>query len=227
MISDQAAERHIDYYRQFHDAPQERDKVTLSLLNGLKGKLLDIGCSEGVFLRHVQRRFPHFDLYGGDAHPIRIETAKRTDIKANFSVMSITAIEGKYDVIVVNAVFMILDDEAFIAGLQSIGRALNPGGTLIMFEPLNPYSQTLEVTEKSVEYPNGHRLYIRDMHAVTMAMKGYSSINITPFEIPIDLPIDHSQHIRTHTVKTADWKRLQFRGALYTPWCHVVAVKGH
>jgi hypothetical protein len=60
----------------------------------------------------------------------------------------------------------------------------------------------------------------------TLRRHGFAAPTITPFAIPIDLPKPADPaDISSQTVPLADGGRLIFRGALYTPWCHLAARK--
>ena len=55
---------------------------------------------------------------------------------------------------------------------------------------------------------------------------GFSDIQFYPFEIPIDLPEPNAaSDLTTYTRRTEIGSRLQFRGSLYQPWCHLTARK--
>ena len=55
---------------------------------------------------------------------------------------------------------------------------------------------------------------------------GLGNASFEPFSIQIDLPRPEiSGPIYTYTVRTDEGDRLQFRGTLFQPWCHLVANK--
>jgi hypothetical protein len=53
---------------------------------------------------------------------------------------------------------------------------------------------------------------------------GFKSVVFEPFEIAIDLPFSGLEgNPISYTKTTEEGKRMQFRGVLYQPWCHLVA----
>ena len=231
LVNRSAAESNLAYQAKYRAQPKECDKVLLSLLEGLSGKLLDIGCSNGNLLRHIKSRYS-FDLYGGDISELRINACRKDPDLAGITFAVMDAMDlpaNSYDVIVANAVLCMLNKDEYTKAVHSIHKALKPGGRLITLDWLHPANQDLAIIEESDEIPEGVRLYFRSYRWTreTLTKAGFHHIDFLPFELPIDLPLDHSQAITTHTVKMSDGDRLQFRGALMQPWCHMVTRRGY
>ena len=77
-------------------------------------------------------------------------------------------------------------------------------------------------------HPHGLRLVFRPMPSVVNDAKaaGFVSVDFHPFELPIDLPMPgYEQEVTTYTVDRKDGSRGMFRGALFQPWCHMIAHK--
>jgi SAM-dependent methyltransferase len=115
----------------------------------------------------------------------------------------------------------------FERSLASLAKALKPGGRFLAFDWFHPYEQELAIFEKSATHPEGLLIHARPYSLVekALAKAGFGDVAFRPFAIPIDLeqprkPTD----MRSYTVP-ADGRRLLFRGALFQPWCHLVARK--
>lgn len=228
LVNRSAAISNLEYQRAMYRAePKESDKVILELLSGKRGRLLDIGCSNGNLLKHIKGRYG-FDLHGGDISSLRIQTCAQDPELAgiDFQVMDVMDLPPEsFDVIVANAVLCMLDKRQYAIAAKSISAALRPGGSLITFDWLHTADQNLAITEVTDEIPEGVKLYFRSFKWTREILSGagFCDINFHPFNIPIDLPLDHTSAIRTHTTKMADGGRLQFRGVLLQPWCHLTA----
>lgn len=229
-------EKFLNYYNDYQEryAKQiaERDKVMLKLIASATGgqvaSLLDIGCSTGNLLLHTKRFFPNLELTGGELAESSLTTARSNPDLAgvNFTTMDMLNIKGQYDVIVANAVAVYFSWEEYEAAMRSVAKALKPGGTYLAFEWLHPYPQDLTIVETSISHPEGLKIHFRPYEKTSAVMRaaGFNSIDFKPFEIPIDIPHNpEEKDVVTHTEKMDDGERLQFRGALFQPWCHMVA----
>jgi hypothetical protein len=58
-----------------------------------------------------------------------------------------------------------------------------------------------------------------------LSAAGFAEPRFTPFEIGVDLPDNGPASISTRTVTARDGRRLQFRGCLSQPWCHMAVRK--
>lgn len=232
------------YQRKYAVQPRESDKRMLQVIAELAGgptarggrpALLDIGCSTGNFLRHARETLPHFDLVGGDAATAVIEQCRLDKELAGIDFLVCDMLNlhgiGQYDFIVANAVTYLFDDREYVQCLRSVQRALKPGGWYLSFEWVHPFHQELRIVETSTSHPDGLPIHARSIHKVRRVFTecGYQQIAAEPFEIPIDLSCpgeaDGFESISTRTIKTAEGKRLMFRGALYQPWSHLRAQK--
>jgi SAM-dependent methyltransferase len=221
------------YQRKYAGQVPERDKVTLKLLarlTGGKGKVLDIGCSTGNLLLHISRFLSKLQLTGGELAESSLEAARANADLANAGLekMDMLAIpyRGEFDVIVSNAVTYLFDDAQFATACRSVGAALKPGGSWIDFDWFSPFSgQRYTIMETTPSHPHGLNIHVRpyDLTEQILRAAGFEGARFEPFDIPIDLPLHgYEGDPLTYTVK-ADAKRLQFRGALFQPWCHLVA----
>lgn len=206
---------------------------------GHEPEVVDIGCSTGNLLKHLRAALPGVALSGSD-YSLESVTACRAN--PDLDGMSFDEVDlvhmtvaDAYDVAIVNAVLYLLDASDFDAALQGLGRCLRPGGTLVVFDFFHPFRQDLAIIERSRSHPEGLPIHFRPMADVERNLRdaGFESARFDPFEIPIDLEegVRHGDNesgfedLNSYTVGAADGRKLLFRGALFQPWCHLVAVK--
>jgi len=227
------------YQARYADTIRESDKVIVSLVKDLVTKaegrtlkVLDIGCSTGNLLLHLKRMVPEAEYVGGDlARSSLAECRKNPDLSGiEFEEMDILDLPANaFDVIVVNAVLYMLDDKQYERALESLGCCLISGGELIIYDFAHPFShQNLEIYETTMMRPDGLRLCFRPMKRVReVAMRaGFADVDFRPFELPIDLPQPgYDDEVVTYTVNGQAGNRMMFRGALFQPWCHMIARK--
>ena len=227
---------YIEYQSKYLKEPRRSDVEIIRILGeifhpyGDDLYLLDIGCSQGNLLYQIKESFPHWHLFGGDLSPIEIEECiKQPRLKGiDFKVMDIFDLPAAgYDIIIVNAVFFVFDNQESKIALESISNSLKNGGSVIIFDVLNPYPQNLQIIEENLSSASLKkiRLHIRNIEFFE-SQANDSGLNLkraSPFYIDIDLPSDEKS-IVTHT-KKFDGFRYSFRGTLFQPWHHIVLQK--
>jgi SAM-dependent methyltransferase len=226
------------YQQRYADTMRESDKVLVALTrkirDGAKRDLdvLDIGCSTGNLLLHIRNMVPGVNLVGGDLAKSSIEECRANSklVGIAFEEMDLLNLpQDRFDVVIVNAVFYMLDDEQYSQALASVAKCLRPGGECLIFDYAHPFvHQKLTIMETSVLHPNGLRLVFRPIPSVVKDARaaGFVSVDFHPFELPIDLPMPgYDQEVTTYTVSRKDDSRAMFRGALFQPWCHMIAHK--
>lgn len=234
-------DKYNTYQSKYIDKIRESDRVILDLIdeffsnfrsNGNVPHLLDIGCSTGNLLLHIKRAFgDRLKLIGGDLALSSLNICRgNPDFSGiSFEELDITNLpKENFDVIVVNAVLYMFNTQQYEASLSSLHDALRPGGVVLIYDFANPFSQDLEIIEKSCIYPDGMRLCFRAQEYIIKAVSlaGFTDLEFRPFELPIDLPKPEGNHdITTYTVKDQRGHRMMFRGMLYQPWCHIIARK--
>jgi SAM-dependent methyltransferase len=236
---------YAEYQDRYAENPRESDKRTAQLvLQSLQSmqlmdhrpRVLDIGCSTGNFLRHLKRLSIDADLIGGDLMESHLAACRKDPALAgvSFEAMDIFKLPAgrPFDIITANAVTMFFPTELCGIALQSVARALRPGGHFIAYDFASQYPVDTQITETSEWHPSGVTFWIRSR--ATMALKleeaGFDQISIEPFQIPIDLPEPapgsfEARNAVTYTINT-DRGRLLMRGTLNQPWAHIVARKG-
>lgn len=172
------------------------------------------------------------ELIGGDLAESSLTVCRSNPNLAGvqFEKMNILSIPETpaFDVVVVNAVLYMMEDHEFHEAVNSIGRALRPGGLVIAFDFFHPYPHDVHIQEISKSHPAGLRLRFRQMRMASESLvaAGFSSIEFRPFTLPIDLPPSGNEDdLITYTIQAHDGRKLPFRGTLFQPWCHMQATK--
>lgn len=225
------------YQRRYAEQIRESDKTLIEIIRTLAAdrpglSLLDVGCSTGNLLRHVKRLVPGLELTGGDLTAQILEQCRADPELAaiNFEEMDLLSLpERDFDIVVANAVLYLLSGEEFDRAARSVAGALRQGGTFIAFDFFHPFEQQLEIKETSRTHARGLMLHFRSQAQAETVLgdAGFDEISFRPFRIGIDLPRpDDDGEIISYTRTAADGERLLFRGALFQPWCHLVARKG-
>jgi SAM-dependent methyltransferase len=224
-----------DYQRRYADMPSDRDRATIRIISEETGKssdafsLLDIGCSTGNFLKHVQGVWPiRGMLTGGDLAESSLFEARANVPGVDFRPMDMLAIKGKYDVITANAVCYLFDWRTFTSALTSVYAALEPGGTFSALDWYHIFDQDLEIKETSRSHPNGLTIHSRQWSEVSSLLYkiGFESVRFQPFSMSSPLPMSSESFddLVSYTMDS-DGELLCFRGVLLQPWCHLIARK--
>jgi SAM-dependent methyltransferase len=218
---------YIAYQSKYIGEARESDKVIIELLRGASGELLDIGCSTGNLLRHVQAALPALSLTGGEMSDAQLDACKADpSLSMNFEKLDILNLPAnRFDYIVANAILYGFGDEDFDRALGSIAASLRLGGTLIAFDFFHGFPQELTIVERSSGFPDGHPLHFRSFERTKDRLKsaGFAKAEFHPFNIPKTLKPSADNPLQTYTVETVTGVNLQLRGALAQPWCHLVA----
>jgi len=230
------------YQQKYAQNIRESDKVIIKMVRALveerrwsaAPKLLDIGCSTGNLLLHLKQLVPALDLTGCDLAKSSLEACRHNPQLSGitFSEMDMLHLGARdaFDIVVANAVAVYFDWVEYEKGLRSVWHALRPGGAYIAFEWLHPFvHQDLIIYERTMGHPRGIQICFRPISKVSDLMRrvGFGGIEFSPFVMPIDLPRpDDDEEVLSYTVKNEQGERMTFRGALYQPWCHVLARKG-
>ena len=241
-VADEGFQRdYSEYQRRFMENARECDKATIEFIHdivaddlsqGKRPAVLDIGCSRGNVLRHLKHALPNLALTGGDmVTSILDENRRDPDLEGiQFEDMNVLELgnEGQFDVVTMSAVLFIFGDAEFDTAVGNIANALKAGGSFIAFDFFHPFEQSITIVENAVGHPDGLPIRFRPYSFVRPALlkHGFANVEFKPFAIQIDLPRpDNYENNDTYTVRTDRGDRMNFRGTLYQPWCHLVAQK--
>lgn len=238
-VTDAAAiERYNDYQNKHKISIRESDKFILDQVARIaEGRqnvsVLDIGCSTGNLLYHLRNLVPGLRLEGADLAQQSIEQCRRdpdlTGIEFSIRDMCDLPEDAGCDIVIANAVAVYFDWDTYKRAMASTFAALKHGGVYIAFEWIHKFSvQDIAITETSHMHPDGLKIHFRPMTRVGDVMKacGFSDVKFFPFEMPFDLPFPgYDAEVVSYTRKDEHGERMTFRGALYQPWCHMVARK--
>jgi len=116
-------------------------KYALNALNGVKGKILDVGCGGGVFTRGLKNYRPDLDITGVDISRKSLDYAKslNKNIKYKFaSIYKLPFKDGSFDAVLAFDVLEHLEKPDL--AVKEISRVLKPSG---MFHSATPIEGSL------------------------------------------------------------------------------------
>lgn len=231
---------YVAYQEHYRDNPRESDKVILKELGRILEsrpdigpvRILDVGCHTGNLIRHILGIFPGVLCTGVDVFEEVIDHCRaRAELsECTFNTADVRALpyDREFDVVMASAVLCRFDRGDFEISLRSLAKSLRRGGYFVSFEYYHEWAQHLSIIERSSRHPEGLSIHMRSIPDVQSSLEraGFSEYSFSPFRIACDLtrPED-GDPLMTYTVRTEDGERLNFRGALYQPWCHLVARK--
>jgi SAM-dependent methyltransferase len=231
------------YQQRYSEQIRESDRVVIEIVRELNEgrpglRVLDIGCSTGNLLRHLNRLLPGLELTGGDLTPGVLAACRADAGLAGIEFEQLDLLDlprERFDIVIVNAVLYLLDDEEFRTAAESVSGALRAGGALVAFDFFHLFAQELEIKETSRSHPAGLLLHFRSeaRSRSILTDAGFGDVDFRPFSIPIDLEpgsryrddLGGFEDLNSYTRMAADGERLLFRGTLFQPWCHLVATK--
>lgn len=230
---------YAEYQARYRAKPKESDEGIFSLLSKFLSErrekhcvVMDVGCHTGNLLYHLKNRFPGLELVGGDIFPEIVEQCRKDPALdgVKFEVMDLLGMDlkGAADVLILSAVMFRFNDDEHERAWRAIASAIRPGGAVIVFDFYHQFRQTVRIADETDAHPKGLILTLRSQTSLATLLHdvGFSEPEFTPFKISIDLPLkDAADGVSTHTRLAKDGERLQFRGAIYQPWCHMLARK--
>jgi trans-aconitate methyltransferase len=178
--------------------------------------LIDIGCSNGAFLKYASTILKNKNLNGADIRKDLILSAKKNCPNANFYQMDIskkTKVHNKkFDVCVLDGVHSIFDNHE--DWLKNLLNLCNKNGSIYIFGSFNPepYDIFVKVKHfKSKILESGfNRLSLASLKE-SLTKKKFS-FSVKRFDISIDLKKDKNDPRRTYTVRLKDNKKLTING---------------
>lgn len=126
----------------------------LSLLVEHTGKLLDIGCGLGSFVRFIKAKFPKLDITGIDFSKFAIEKAKELDDRITYHVGNTYRMDmfkdNTFNYVIASEILEHLSYPEKM--LKEIKRVLKPGGMVVVSTPNPKEDGTLYSVEHIKEY---------------------------------------------------------------------------
>jgi len=181
----------------------------------------DLGCASGEFLYYLSRQFPAAELHGCDVLPELIAKAKQAVPGVHFeqgSVLDRSILpEASTDVAFLAGVLSIFDE--FETCLSNLLYWTRPGGRIYVEGMFNPYPLDVWVTYRKAEGSDpDHREPGWNIFSEVSISRYLDSIlgegkhTFTPYDMPIDLPPNPHDPVRTWTFRDSDDRRLLTNG---------------
>ncbi len=200
-------------YRWFHDAtarPEERgeysaghwqDVVRLAAVDCCtrnQGRVLEVGCGEGLFLLRLAQNHPHLELEGVDNCSQRVSDARAKLDGQGFSRVKVSCADatrlpfadGSFDTVVcINVLFNLPSGNVVSRTFQEISRVLRPGGQFV-FDIRNKANPLLTVKYKLAKYYDDSvrdlplRTFHLDAVKAELAAMGFGRIRVQPVSFP-------------------------------------------
>jgi len=152
--------------------PEERDEYSrgyfhykirsaaLGLLSDKNGRVIEVGCGEGIFINKLAKSNENFSIVGLDGwHEIIKRAQKRMQVNniLNVSLINADALRlpfknGSFDnVVCINVIINLPSEEIFLSSLGEISRVCKKGGAFI-FEIRNSLNPFLYFKYKFAKY---------------------------------------------------------------------------
>jgi len=231
-------DQYAPYQAQYRATVKESDRALLRLLEDLipadapSASVVDVGCHTGNLLYHIRKQLPRAQLTGWDIFPAILDDCRNDPALKGITFETMNVLDIKHeavaDVLILSAVLFRFSDQDHGIAWQQIHKALKPGGHALVFDFYHEFRQTVRIVDETDLHPNGLVLNLRSQIMVGEQLHslGFDAPRFHPFNISLDLERkEPSDPINTFTRTTQDGRRLQFRGAIYQPWCHMVARK--
>ncbi|MCX5700376.1 MAG: class I SAM-dependent methyltransferase [Candidatus Omnitrophica bacterium] len=181
-------------YSKGHWQNAIREKVT-SLCGGINGKILEVGCGEGLFLEHLAQEKPNLELWGIDNSQIRINEAqskkKAGDLtNLNFAVEDATKLsfsDGSFEAVVcINVLFNLPSIELLKQVLKEMRRVCKTSGK-IYFDFRNALNPLLFLKYRLAPF--------YDETVKDLPLKTYSQKQISDILKDLDIKIINKSYI--------------------------------
>lgn len=231
---------YLAYQSKYRDTPRSSDVELIRLISKRTpkgGRVLDVGCSTGNLLRHLQAARPDLSLRGCDVDTDALAECPNQFLvfRANIAERLPTGILATtppttvltFDSTVLNAVLYCLTDEQTAAALGNIHAILKPGGHLFVWDLLHRWNQRLTIREESTRYGDV-TYHIRSYTLFEQLAKdaGFGNVKFLPCKTPrLDRPDDPDD--LTSWTFPQGWNKgaVPFRGGVAQPWCYAVLTK--
>ena len=210
---------HDEFYLKQKPVIKESFKFLLKEIISNQKKfesLIDIGCSNGSFLKYASTILKDKDLYGADIRKDLIKYAKKINPSIKFLQADITNKNRlgakKYDVCILDGVHSIFDNH--LPWLNNLMSLCNKNGSIYIFgafnpEPFDVFVKVKHTNSKTLE--SGYNRLSLETLKKSMLKKNFT-FKAKKFDINIDIAKDKSDPLRTYTVNLKNGKRLTING---------------
>ena len=178
--------------------------------------LIDIGCSNGSFLKYASSKLKDKNLFGMDIRKDLILSAKKNCPEVSFFQMDISKKlkikNKKFDVCILDGVHSIFDD--LDSWLKNLLKLCSKNGSVYIFGSFNPepYDIFVKVKKsKSRILESGFNRLSLETIKNSMHQKKFS-FKVKKFDININIDKDKKDPRRTYTVILKNNKRLTING---------------
>jgi SAM-dependent methyltransferase len=181
-------------------------------------KVLDVGCATGEFLYYYSKLYPQARCTGLDVMPKLIERARMVVPGSNFIIGDIYTGKGlpreKFDIVFCIGVGSIFDNQE--RWLDNLIRLMSPGGRIYIFGIFNPEDVDIRVlvrnSAKGGNWEPGWNNFSCRTISQYLKKRGLY-FNFIKWDIPIDIPKNELDPIRSYTIKLENGARLVVTGA--------------
>lgn len=227
-----------------------RNFITQQSYSNSPIRILDMGCGDGTFTRHIEAIFPQAEVHGWDAGKKIIEISKSlsSSVQWNYyncfeSTDLINNYSDYFDIVIVVATTQVLSSSSAqqLLPLDSINHFLNqvhqvlcPGGLLINFDCYHDFEECDLISHSFLSNPK-----LNDIDSIlpsqsyhypsknwllrTLFALGFCRININDFNLKdISIP-PASLPGETYTELNPDQEIISKLCLIEQPWAHVTA----
>lgn len=198
---------------------REHQKKLLSILikkyqKKFNGEVLDIGCAQGTFLKHFQKKFPNSKVTGVDTSRELIEKSKKINTNnGTFYVKDFFKIKKKYDLVFASGVLGYYDDQ--IKTINKIISLTRRKGKIFIFSHFN--SMNIDTKIRFRNNFNSNK-WERGLNSFSLlSIKKYLTLKGLKFKfIKFDIPIKlkpQKNPIISYTVDTKSNIRIILSGS--------------
>ena len=123
---------------------REHQKKLLNILikkyqKNFNGTVLDIGCAQGIFLKHFKKNFPNSEVFGVDTSKELIAKSKKININnSTFYTKDFFNINEKYDLVFASGVLGYYDDQ--LNTINKIISLTKRKGKIFIFSHFNTFN---------------------------------------------------------------------------------------
>lgn len=198
---------------------REHQKKLLSILikkypKKFNGKVLDIGCAQGTFLKYFQINFPNTVVSGVDTSRELIAKSKKINIKnSTFYVKNFFNVNEKYDLVFASGVLGYYDDQ--INTLNKIISLTKRNGKIFIFSHFNTLNIDTRVRFRNNFNSNN---WERGLNSFSLhTIKKYLTLKNLKFKfIKFDIPIKlkpQKNPIISYTIDTKSKNKIILSGS--------------